>query len=129
MNAHPILWRTLGTVGFGLALVALAGTWRLASGPVDISFALPTINQHLPNEPVGIEAQGLQLQWFGGGYPIELVLRDVSIAQPDGEMLALLPKVAVDVSFTRLLRGRIAAAKCGGRGCLRCGHLNRSGGY
>lgn len=107
MAGHPILWRTLGTLGLGLTAVAVVGAWRLSQGPVDISAALPLIENRLPTEPVSVSIEGLHLAWEGGGNPVEFLAENVAISSPDGSRIAQLPRIAVDLDFSALMRRQI----------------------
>ena len=100
---------------FGVTLFSASATlgwawYRLGAGPVYLDFATPFIKRAI-DEKLGsryvVNVGGLQLE-RDRGY-ISLRLRDVTIHDSDGGILASAPKVEVSLSSIALLSGHFRA--------------------
>lgn len=105
-------------LALALTIVAAAGLGalavRLSQGPLDIAWAARrlTAMANAADSTSTIAIGGVALAWEGlhGGLdmPLDLVLRDVSVKDPAGTQLALVPKAAVSLVMGELLRGQLA---------------------
>lgn len=99
-------------IGVGLAVVvagiAGAGLYRLSQGPVDLSFALSTIQNSLSDKEKGITAsiQDAVASWDGAGSPITLTFKRIDIWQ-QGRPIIETQDVSIGLSALPLLIGKI----------------------
>ena len=93
-----------------LAIPAAVLLWRLASGPVEVDFLTPYIEEAFqestPNSKVEVGAT--VLEWQGLSRSIDLRARDIRFLDLDDDLALALPEVSVKLSVRALLRGVIA---------------------
>jgi hypothetical protein len=108
MRALKILAEIVGlaVAGFALAVVLLA--WRLSTGPLEIDFLTPYVEQALADRNATVEIGALSLRWEGFDRPAVLAARNVRVRQRDGTLVAFTPEGTADVSMPKLLRGVVA---------------------
>jgi hypothetical protein len=99
-------------IGVGLAVIvagiAGAGLYRLSQGPIDLSFALSTIQDSLSDKEKGITAAiyDAAASWEGAGSPITLSFKRLEIWQ-QGRPIIETQDVSIGVSALPLLIGKI----------------------
>lgn len=108
MRALKILAEIVGLAVAGFALAAVALAWRLSTGPLEIDFLTPYVEQALADRNVTVEIGALSLRWEGFDRPAVLAARDVRVRQRDGTLVAFTPEGTADVSMPKLLRGVVA---------------------
>lgn len=108
MRALKILAEIVGLAVAGIALAAVVLAWRLSSGPLEIDFLTPYVEQALSERDVTVEIGALSLRWEGFDRPAVLAARDVRVRQKDGTLVAVTPEGTADVSMPKLLRGVVA---------------------
>ena len=110
-----LLRLTAGLVLATLVLIGLA-VWRVASGPVSLTFLTPTLAGPLD---AALDAAGhlhtevgdTVLSWGGLHHPLELRLRGVKVDGADGRVIARIPQLAVGLSVRGLVHGRLILAR------------------
>jgi hypothetical protein len=107
--AHVLLMLAIGAM---LAIVA-AG-WRLAQGPIEVTFLARAFEQTInrPDADWVTEVGRVTIAWDGmrgdGMTPLEMRVSDVRLLGRDGAMRAELPEAGVSLSIPSLLRGEVA---------------------
>ena len=106
------------TAGLALATLVVIGlaVWRVASGPVSLTFLTPTLAGALD---AALDAAGhlhtevadTVLSWGGFHHPLELRLREVKVEAADGRIIARIPQLAVGLSVRKLAQGRLALSR------------------
>jgi hypothetical protein len=105
-----------GLIGLDLLAVTLclamlaAGLmlWRLAAGPVNLTFARDTIERALYDPATGTDVRmgDVFLSWPRFAGPLELTLKNVSLSRQQREMVGI-DEIALDLSTKHLLIGHI----------------------
>ncbi|MFQ5959744.1 MAG: DUF3971 domain-containing protein, partial [Alphaproteobacteria bacterium] len=92
------------------AIVFAAAAWRLASGPVTLTFLSPYIEEALrqSDSPYRVEFSDTILTWAGWERTLDIRLLDVRAVGADGALAAVAPEVSLGLSLPALLRGMIA---------------------
>lgn len=108
MRALKILAEIVGLAVAGFALAAVVLAWRLSSGPLEIDFLTPYVEQGVSDANASVEIGALALRWEGFDRPAVLAARDVRVRQKDGTLIAVVPESSADVSMPKLLRGIVA---------------------
>lgn len=108
MRALKILAEIVGLAVAGFALVVVVLAWRLSSGPLEIDFLTPYVEQALADRDATVEIGALSLRWEGFDRPAALAARDVRVRQKNGTLIAVTPEATADVSMPKLLRGVVA---------------------
>ncbi|TSD84814.1 DUF3971 domain-containing protein [Mycobacterium sp. KBS0706] len=108
MRALKILAEIVGLAVAGFALIVVVLAWRLSSGPLEIDFLTPYVEQALADRDATVEIGALSLRWEGFDRPAALAARDVRVRQKDGTLIAFTPEATADVSMPKLLRGVVA---------------------
>ncbi|MGO1080123.1 YhdP family protein [Inquilinus sp. CA228] len=108
MRALKILAEIVGLAVAGFALAAVVLAWRLSTGPLEIDFLTPYVEQALADRNATVEIGALSLRWEGFDRPAVLAARDVRVRQRDGTLIAFTPEGTADVSMPKLLRGVVA---------------------
>ncbi|MEI6986122.1 MAG: DUF3971 domain-containing protein [Rhodospirillaceae bacterium] len=104
--------RFLHALGYLLAgfvvLIGLA-SWRLASGPVELTVLTPFLVQALDEAAaewsLHTQVGGTVVTFGGFDNPLDLRLHDVQLAAADGRPVATVPELGVGISLRALLRG------------------------
>ncbi len=107
-TAHFILHAIAATVGL-IAIVVAATAWRLAQGPVPLTFLTPYIVDALrqSDAPFRFDVADTILVWAGWERAFDIVLLDVRISDEKGTG-AVIPEVSVRLSLPAMLRGMVA---------------------
>ena len=105
-----IFWGT--TLAIGLITVAIAALWwRLSSGPIELDIATPWLKAAIEENFGGkhtVTVGGTQLERDESGR-VSLRLRDITVRDPDGTVVASAPKAEVGLSGLSLLKGTVRA--------------------
>jgi hypothetical protein len=100
------------TVAIGLAIVAIAALWwRLSAGPIEIDIATPWLKAAIEENFGGkhtVSVGGTQLERDETGR-VSLRLRDITVRDADGTVVASAPKAEVGLSGLSLLAGTVRA--------------------
>lgn len=95
----------LGVIVVALGVLA----FRLAAGPMDVSFLTPYLEDAMANAPVHLGIERTLLIWEGFGTPIELLAQNVTVLDAvSGDDLADVPALAVTLSVPSLFAGQIS---------------------
>ncbi len=109
-RVRQAFWGT--TLGFAILVVAVAGLWwRLSSGPIEIPLATPWLKAAIEDNFGGsrtVSVGGTQIERDENGR-ISLRLRDITVRDADGTVVASAPKAEVGISGTSLLTGKVRA--------------------
>ena len=109
---HHLAHFALGTAIMVAALLAVA-TWRLAQGPVDLSWLTARLEAaaNADGGPLHLSIGRTALAWegfrLGVDRPIDLRLTNVRLASTDGVRHVDLPRAEVSLSLGALLLGRV----------------------
>ncbi len=107
----------LGAVLVTTTVVAAVLVWRLGQGPVDLDYLNPRIEQALSDLQAGMEVRidRAQLTWDGWPERIALRAHEVEVTS-EGEHVASLPSVDLDLSLSALMSGTLAPTGVAVRG-------------
>ncbi|WP_026870548.1 AsmA-like C-terminal domain-containing protein [Inquilinus limosus] len=111
MRALKILAEIVGLAVAGVALAAVVLAWRLSSGPMEIDFLTPYVEQAISDNEASVEIGALALRWEGFDRPVVLAARNVRVRQKDGALIAIVPESSANVSMPKLLRGVVAPSR------------------
>ena len=101
----------IGGLGVGLLVALLLVAWRLASGPVSISFLTPYIEGALAEVHQGavdLAVDDTILTWAGWERTLDIRIVNLRTTLPNGEVIARVPEVSVSLSAEALMQGAIA---------------------
>ncbi|SDF41793.1 AsmA-like C-terminal region [Limimonas halophila] len=100
-----------------LAVVAGVGVWRLSQGPVNLDGLTPRLEHALTaaRPDTRVTVGGTALAWRGWPETFALRLREVRVAR-EGEPLARLPELDMQLSMSALARGTLAPTSVTARG-------------
>jgi hypothetical protein len=96
------------TAGFAAAVGFAA--WRLSSGPVSIEFLSPYLERALApqDKAFGVAIDNTILTWGGWNRAIEIRALALKAVAQDGQVIAEVPEMSVNLSARALLLGQIA---------------------
>jgi len=101
----------IGGLGVGLLVATLLVSWRLASGPVSISFLTPYIEGALAEVHKGavkLAVDDTILTWAGWERTLDIRIVNLRTSLPSGEEIAAVPEVSISLSAEALLKGTVA---------------------
>ena len=102
----------------GLAIIFAIASWRLSSGPISIAFLSPYIVEAFEEEDLSyrFEFEDTILTWAGWNRSLDIVVTDARAIGPDGEILASVPEISLELSALSLLKGKLRrpASNCFG---------------
>ncbi len=92
------------------AVVFAAAAWRLASGPIPLTFLTPYVRDALrdTDSPYRVEFDDTILAWAGWDRTLDIRLLGVRAVGSDGALAATAPEVSIALSVPALVRGMIA---------------------
>jgi hypothetical protein len=96
-----------------MAVAAVLLVWRLSQGPVVLDSLTPRLNERLNADfsPLHVHVGSVALAWEGWRdgleRPVDFRLGGLTLAAPNGAMLAQIPRAGVQLSFGWLLLGRV----------------------
>ncbi len=98
--------------GLLAGLVALGGltAWRLHSGPLELEFLTPHLEEALSDPDSGfvVDIDQTVLVWAGWRQAIDILATDVRVTGVEGEALARVPELSFGLSLRALVRGNLA---------------------
>jgi len=103
--------QVIGGLGVGLLVAVLLIAWRLASGPVSISFLTPYIEGALAEVHKGavkLAVDDTILTWAGWERTLDIRIVNLRTSLPSGEEIATVPEVSISLSAEALLKGAVA---------------------
>ena len=101
----------IGGLGVGFLVALLLVAWRLASGPVSISFLTPYIEGALAEVHQGavkLAVDDTILTWAGWQRTLDIRIVNLRTTLPGGEEIATVPEVSISLSAAALLKGTVA---------------------
>lgn len=101
----------IGGLGVGFLVALLLVAWRLASGPVSISFLTPYIEGALAEVHQGavkLAVDDTILTWAGWQRTLDIRIVNLRTTLPSGEEIAAVPEVSISLSAAALLKGTVA---------------------
>lgn len=104
-----LIWMECLAVVVGLILLGgIIFSWRLGTGPVDISFARETVQEALrdPVSGYSVTMQGIVVEWPNLSGPLMLTLDGVGLIK-DGKEVLNVGRVALGISALHLLHAEI----------------------
>ena len=89
--------------------LALYGAWKLAEGPVSLSFLKSHVEERLAelDLPHRIAFSDLVLTWGGTRRPLDLVMSNAELRGADGSVIARVPEISIGLALPALLEGRM----------------------
>src|SRR4051812_16070118 len=109
-TVRRLFWGT--TLAFGLVAVAIAALWwRLSRGPIELDIATPWLKAAIEENFGGkhaVSVGGTQLERDETG-SVSLRLRDITVRDADGTVVASAPKAEVGLAGASLLTGTVRA--------------------
>ncbi len=112
---QPIVRRVFwgATLAIGLVTVAIAALWwRLSSGPIELDLATPWLKAAIEENFGGkhtVSVGGTQLERDESNGRVSLRLRDITVRDADGTVVASAPKAEVGLSGLSLIVGTVRA--------------------
>ena len=96
-----------------MILLAAVGIWRLMQGPIALDRLVPYVEAGFARTGLGLDVSmsGVRVGIDRGTHQLDLRLRDVALALPNGDSLATLPEVAASFGLGSLIRGRLAPTR------------------
>jgi len=93
-----------------LAIIFAIASWRLSSGPISIAFLSPYIEEAFEAEDLSyrVEFEDTILTWAGWNRTLDIVVTDAQAIGPDGQVLATVPEISLELSALSLLKASIA---------------------
>jgi len=93
-----------------LAIIFAIVSWRLSSGPISIAFLSPYIEEAFEAEDLSyrFEFEDTILTWAGWNRSLDIVVTDARAIGPDGNVLAAVPEISLELSALSLLKGKIS---------------------
>ena len=104
--------RALAALALVLAILGAALAWRLAAGPVSLTFLTPYLEEALNRDrggDLGIRLGQTVLTWSGWDRPLDIRARDVTVVDAADNTLAELPEIAIGLDGRALLEARLRA--------------------
>lgn len=101
----------IGGLGVGLLMAVLLVSWRLASGPVSISFLSPYIDEALAEVHQGafdVTFDDTILTWAGWERTLDIRIVNLRTRLSSGELVANIPEVSISLSAKALMQGTVA---------------------
>jgi hypothetical protein len=100
----------MATVFIVLAIVIGIGVWRIASGPLDIAFAKPTIVEALKDSKTGMHVDFDQavLHWPDLKGPLLLGLRGGKVYDREDRLVFAIDGAALSLNKAKLLIGKVS---------------------
>lgn len=94
----------------GLAILTGIAVWRLSAGPVAVDFLTPYLEDAFneAEEGASVNIGKTVVTWEGWTRNIDLRANQIRISDESGGTLAVLPDVAVTLSFKALAQGTVA---------------------
>ncbi len=105
-----LLFGVFGTVFVALLLLLSAGIWKISTGPLDIAFAKPTIQEALKDSDTGmrIDFDQALLHWPDLKGPLLLGLRGGKVYDRDDRLVVSIDSAALSLNKAKLLLARIS---------------------
>src|SRR5690606_30298432 len=90
-------------------LLAAVLAWRLSQGPVNVGALAPYIASAFSgaNTDLRFRITNAQLQWEDLGSSPVIAVEDVSVLDANGNAIAALPRMVVQLNPVQLLRGEV----------------------
>ena len=105
------MFQIIGGLGVGLLIAVLLVAWRLASGPVSISFLTPYIQTALSEvhkDAIKLDVEDTILTWAGWERTLDIRIVNLQTALPNGQVIATVPEVSLSLSAQALMKGNVA---------------------
>ena len=105
------VFQIIGGLGVGLLVAVLLVAWRLASGPVSISFLTPYIQTALSEvhkDAIKLDVEDTILTWAGWERTLDIRIVNLRTSLPNGQVIATVPEVSLSLSAKALLKGNVA---------------------
>ena len=93
-----------------LAIIFAIASWRLSSGPISLAFLSPYIEEAFEAEDLSyrFEFEDTILTWAGWNRSLNILVTNAHAIGPNGEILASVPEISLELSALSLLKGTIA---------------------
>jgi len=100
----------VGVVGIGFAVLAGILFWRLATGPISLSFLNSYFEDafNVSDNNFQLKLQDTVLTWIGKDQNLGIKLQNIKALAPDGKIIAKIPELAITLSGAALLKGQLA---------------------
>lgn len=104
-----IVVETLAVITVFIVIAVSVASWRLLSGPLDLDFAKPYIQEALRDSDTGVYVtmDKVVLQWPALNGPLLLGLQGAAVYGPGGRQIASIDEAALGLHKGQLFLGRI----------------------
>lgn len=104
-----ICLETLGVIIIAAVVLGVGFAWRLLSAPMDLEFAKPHVESALSDEATGISVttENIALYWPEVNKPLLLGLQGAKVTNADGNVIASVDEIALNLDKSRLLMGQV----------------------
>ena len=102
--------RIAAAVFGSLAIIFAVVSWRLSDGPISIAFLSPYIEEAFEAEDLSyrFEFEDTILAWAGWNRSLDIVVTNAHAIGPDGNVLAAVPEISLELDAQSLPKGKIA---------------------
>ncbi|MBT6140212.1 MAG: hypothetical protein HOH65_22250 [Rhodospirillaceae bacterium] len=103
----------LAAIVAGAAILAAVIVWRLAEGPIPLTFLTPYITEALTPEDgsLSVEFGALELDWRGWSQVFDISAQKISVGKADGSTTIQIPSASVRLSATALVKFDVAPVR------------------
>ena len=110
-SAVHILFKAIAAILFAVFLLSAFLAWRLSQGPLNLNFLTDYFESTAikSTEAFDFRIEAIHLVWSNSKSHPTLHASNVKVVNGTGEVVALLPNVAVGVSMPALFQGKLAA--------------------
>jgi len=107
LKSTRIALEAIGFLVAGLAVLLGLGVWRLSSGPVEVDFVTPYIEDALSRDGMRLSIDGTSIRWNGFDRPLDLVAEGVELYGGRALPIARVPAMSLSLSVRGLLQGEL----------------------
>ncbi|GAB6052004.1 AsmA-like C-terminal domain-containing protein [Magnetospira thiophila] len=100
----------LGGLGAGLTIVMILLAWRLSSGPIQLGFLTPYLEDALngPHQALTLRLEDTVLTWAGWRRTLDIRLINARLMTADDQLVARAPELSLSLSGYALVKGVLA---------------------
>ena len=102
-----IVLEIVGVLVAGAAVLAGILFWRLSSGPIEVGFLTPYLEEALEDGPVQLSIGDTSIRWNATDRTIVLVATEVRLVDKDETAVATIPQVQATLSLRDLVTGAL----------------------
>lgn len=112
-RSFKIIAELTAVVVAGLTVLVAFAAFRLSEGPISLDFLTPHIEEGLSAEggDFKVTLGGTVLSWSKADRDLDIVLRDVRVADKEGATQAYVPQLAIGLSVRALIVGEFRSTR------------------